>query len=104
MEVLALTWSGSGKDTLAWSATPRAATYRLRRGNASSLPALLDAGVDSCERVASSQLTSGPALTETPPSGTFYWFLIGAENAYGAGPPGNATSGPRVVDSSGACP
>ena len=102
--MLSLAWSGSGKDTLIWTATPRAATYTLRRGRGSDLAALRDAGVDSCEQVTGSALSSGPTLTESPTSGSFFWFLVRTENAFGAGSTGNATTGARVLNADGACP
>jgi hypothetical protein len=43
-------------------------------------------------------------LTEVPPAGEFYWYLVRAGNGGGLGPAGAATAGPRSQDSSGACP
>ena len=39
-----------------------------------------------------------------PSSGAFTWWLVRASNSGGTGPAGNGTAGPRLQDSSGACP
>jgi subtilisin-like proprotein convertase family protein/acetylornithine deacetylase/succinyl-diaminopimelate desuccinylase-like protein len=102
-EVAQTDWSGA-KDTLDWTSVPSAVTYKLYRGTRSDLPHLLDATIDSCTRLTTGALTSGPILTEIPAPSSFYWYLVRAENAAGQGSAGNATAGPRVLDSSGSCP
>jgi leucyl aminopeptidase len=102
-EVASTDWSGA-KDTLDWTSVPSTVTYRLYRGQGIDLPHLLDAGIDSCLRLSTASPTSGPVLTEVPAPDTFHWYLVRAENAAGQGSAGNATAGPRVVNSSGSCP
>ena len=104
LEVASLWWSGTGKDALAWSAAPRAASYVLHRGTGADLPGLLGSGIDSCERLTTAATSSGPVLSENPPAGSLSWHLIRGGNTYGVGPSGTATAGPRILDSSGACP
>ncbi len=46
----------------------------------------------------------GPgAIPEQPAAGRFFWFLVTAENAWGEGTAGNATSGPRQLTGTSAC-
>ena len=103
-EALALVWSGAGKDTLSWGAVADASMYRVVRGVVPDLPKLLDASVDSCVRFEGAATTTGPTLTEVPPAGTTYWYLTLGMRGPVAGSAGNATAGPRVVDSGGTCP
>jgi hypothetical protein len=98
----AQTWSG--KDTLTWPADTNADSYRVYRGRKADLPHLANGSVDSCTRY------EGPGTSATigdePPSlapGDFYWYLVVGLNAVGEGSAGSATSGGRVVNSSGAC-
>jgi hypothetical protein len=98
------TVSWPAKSGIAWSGVPGAETYSLYRGVGADLPKLLDSSVDSCLRLTTTELSSGSSITEMPVPGTFYWYLVRAENANGPGPIGSATSGPRVLDSSGGCP
>ncbi len=102
-EVVALTWSAT-KDGLTWSAVTEAQTYRVYRGTASDLPSLLNSGLDSCVRVETTETSTGPALTEVPPDGTLYWYLTIGVRSTVEGSAGNASAGPRIVNSSGACP
>ena len=102
-EVPALAWSAS-QDALAWTAIPNASWYDLHRGTLPDLPALLNGNVDSCIRSTGSSADSGAILTEVPPEGALYWYLVTASNAGGAGGAGSATAGPRVVNGTGICP
>jgi hypothetical protein len=99
-----LNWSAGGKSSLEWNAAAGAAFYNVYRGSAQSLPDLLDADVDSCKRATVASTTTGSAITEVPPSGSLLWYLVRGANAGGEGPAGDATAGPRVQNSSGACP
>jgi hypothetical protein len=106
-EVAGLAWSGTTKDTLGWSATTNAASYRLYRGTAGDLPSLLNSGLDSCTRFEGAGTTTGAILTEDPGSipGSLYWYLVDGVNAASVeGPAGSASAGPRIVNSSGPCP
>ncbi len=93
-------WSGKGTTT--WPANPGATSYRLYRGGAAELPALLTAAADSCLRYAGTA-TSAPA-PESPAAGGLYWYLVTGLNGTLEGPAGSATAGPRIVNSAGACP
>lgn len=101
---LPLVWSPGSATSLEWPAAPDAIWYDLYRGVRADLPNLLNATPDSCHRTFGTDLTTGNVLTETPPPGTLYWYLVRAGNAAGAGAAGDATAGPRTQDSSGACP
>jgi hypothetical protein len=105
-EVSAFDWTGPGKDTTSWSALPGAASYRLYRGVSADLPNLLNAGSDSCTRFEGTATSTGPVLTEDPAAapGGLYWYLVVGVGCSGDGPTGNASAGPRIVNSTGACP
>lgn len=102
-EVPALSWS-SGKDALGWTAIAGASWYDLHRGTLPDLPALLGSAVDSCIRATGSSPGSGAILTEMPPEGALYWYLVTAANAGGAGGAGSASAGVRVVNGTPVCP
>jgi hypothetical protein len=97
-------WTGGGKDTLSWSAVAGASAYRIHEGDGASLPSLITPAEDSCVRATVPGTTSGPVLDETPPPGGVLWFLVTAARGLCEGSAGSATAGPRVLDSSGACP
>ncbi len=101
-EATGLVWAD--RDTVQWAAASNAASYNLYRGSAPDLPALLTAVADSCGRASTPETSTGGLITETPSDGDFYWFLVRGLSAAGEGPAGDATSGPRVQDSAGACP
>ena len=44
------------------------------------------------------------AVTEIPAAGELFWYLVRAGSGGGLGPAGSATAGPRIQDSTGACP
>jgi subtilisin-like proprotein convertase family protein len=92
------------KTALEWSAALYATSYNLYRGVAAGLPALLTAGADSCTRLSTAGTSTGSVITENPPSGGILWYLVRGQNGLGEGPAGNATAGPRVQNSAGACP
>ncbi|MBP7149089.1 MAG: proprotein convertase P-domain-containing protein [Acidobacteria bacterium] len=94
----------AGKDGQTWDPVPGATSYYLYRGVAGDLPDLLTDATDSCLRLDTPDTFSGPVLTETPAAGGLYWYIVCAANSEGVGPAGDATDGPRVLNSSGACP
>jgi hypothetical protein len=101
-EVGALSWSE--KDTLSWPAATGAVSYRLHRGAPATYSALLDPAVDSCVRFEGTGTATGPVLQELPATGGLYWYLVVGMGNSVAGPAGEATAGPRVLDASGVCP
>ena len=101
-EATNLNWAG-GAQSLGWTAAPNATYHDLYRGEPAGLPHLLTGAVDSCTRGLVSGI-SVSGLSEVPPAGSFYWYLVVGANGNGEGSAGNATAGPRDVDSSGACP
>ncbi len=72
-----------------------------RRGGAAGAA---DGGLDSCTRLSTAGTSTGSVITENPPSGGILWYLVRGQNGLGEGPAGNATAGPRVQNSAGACP
>jgi hypothetical protein len=96
--------SWTNKTTQTWPATATATTYSLYRGIQSDLPQLLNSSTDSCTKYAGAA-TSTDTITEDPTGieGGFYWYLVTGSNTGGEGPAGNATAGPRTVNSSGVC-
>ena len=102
-EVTNLRWCAGTNSCLEWSAAIPPGSYRLIRGTAASLPGLLDATVDSCTVSTFSGTSTGPVLTDSPPAGEIYWFLVVATTCTLSGSAGSGTAGERVVDSSGDC-
>jgi hypothetical protein len=100
-DVSLLSWNGSSQ--LGWTATAGAAWYTVYRGIPSDLPGLLDPTLDSCQRFIGNGLNTGDVLTELPAPGTFWWYLVLGANAAGEGTAGNASSGPRTLNSTGPC-
>lgn len=105
-EVESLRWESGTKNTLIWAEAQNASAYRLYRGAAAELPQLLTPAIDSCVRFEGAVTSTGPVLLESPAaiSGRVYWYLVVGANGSNLGPAGNATAGPRIVNSSGACP
>jgi hypothetical protein len=99
-----LTWTLGSLASLDWTPGAGAAFYNLYRGTPADLVALTDASADSCLRATTAEPTTGETLSELPPDGSFYWYLVRAGNAGGEGPAGDTSAGPRVQDSQGACP
>jgi len=100
----AQTWSAD-KATQSWPAEGSSAGYRLYRGSLDAFPGLLTGDTDGCLRydgtAARVDLSSDNPSTA---AGRLYWYLVTAYNGTGSGPAGNATAGPRRLDSTGACP
>jgi hypothetical protein len=92
-----LRWSSKGRIT--WEDRGDCDSYRLYRGVAGDLPGLLDASDDSCLRWTGVDPFTGEEITEDPPAGDLFWFLVTGENAAGEGPAGNG----RTVDPAGGC-
>ena len=101
--VAGLVWPG-GTESMEWSSATTASFYNLYRGVPEDLPNLLDASDDSCYRMTTVDTATGEALSEIPPSGSFYWYLVTPGNGSGEGSAGNASSGPRVRDGDEECP
>jgi hypothetical protein len=98
----ALKWTGQNTQT--WPSDSSAASYRLYRGVKAGLPYLLDSRADSCLRYEGAA-TSAPTADDPTSlgAGDFYWYLVVGVNGPAEGPAGNATAGPRIVNSSGQC-
>ena len=101
-EVQGLTWCPETKDCLSWSAVGGATSYTVYLGHGRDLPGLLDGTVDSCT-VGSFPGTIASAIPGDVAPGEIDWFLVTATNAMGQGTAGQGSSGPRILDSSGAC-
>ena len=102
-EVVSLDW-GATTDTLSWAAASGATSYNVYRGEGPDLPKLTDGTPDSCRRMTTASLTTGPTLVEAPPDGSFHWYLVRAENGAGEGSAGMGAGAERVQDTSGVCP
>jgi hypothetical protein len=99
----ALKWTD--KNTQTWPSDSSAASYRLYRGVKAGLPYLLDSRADSCLRYEGTATNANPADDPTNLSGgDFYWYLVIGVQGPAEGPAGNATAGPRIVNSTGTCP
>lgn len=98
----AITWSGT--TALQWGATTNTNWYNVYRGDPADLPNLLNASNDSCRKWTGDSLNTGTLPTNTPAAGTFWWYIVRAANTAGEGPAGNATSGARILNSTGTCP
>lgn len=97
-------FEGPVGTSLAWEATVGSIYYHTYLGGLGTLPALLTGAIDSCRRWTTTDLATGNVLTEKPQPGGLLWYLVTAEGAYGEGSAGDATAGPRQLDSSGDCP
>ncbi|MBN2381972.1 hypothetical protein JXQ70_03730 [bacterium] len=104
-EVTDVGWAASSTTNLSWATTPNADTYHVYRGTPSDLPNLLDSNLDSCLKWSGSTTQTGEGVLDLVPAvDSFYWFIVLGENStQGFGPAGDATSGPRQLDSSGDC-
>jgi hypothetical protein len=104
-DMTGLRWTDG--ETLEWDADLGASLgYRVYRGVSADLPALLDLNVDSCLAFTASDRFQNTAsgLTEIPPAGELYWYLVTGVNAAGESGAGNHSGGPRVLNDSGSCP
>ncbi len=94
----------TNKTTHTWPAEAQATGYKVYRGLQADLPALLTAAQDSCLKYTGAATSC--TVNEDPAgvAGRFYWYLVTGTNTGGEGTAGNATAGPRVVNSGGTCP
>jgi alpha-tubulin suppressor-like RCC1 family protein len=99
----AQTWSN--KNTQTWPANASATSYNVYRGVKAGLPKLLNRDYDSCLRYqgGSHSLPTPEDPTSLGP-GDFYWYIVTGVNSMGEGPAGDATSGTRMINSTGTCP
>ncbi len=97
-----LRWNG--KTSMNWATIADATFYHVYRGLPQSLHDLLTPNPDSCLRMTTTFPGTGNSLTEVPLTRSFFWYLVRAANSAGEGPAGNASSGPRIQNSGGACP
>lgn len=100
----AQTWSDKNNQT--WPAASGTVTgYRLYRGQKTDLANLLNSNTDSCKRYDGAATTANtPDDPTTLSAGDFYWYIVTAYNGAGEGSAGNATAGPRTINSTGDCP
>lgn len=96
-------WSAD-KKTQSWPADATATGYRLYRGGPADLPNLLNCSYDSCKKPDQSGTSIDLSSEANPASGAFYWYIVTGYNATGEGSAGNATAGPRFLNSNGNCP
>ncbi len=96
-EVPQIAWCGGANACLQWGPVASASRYQIVRGAPSAFPALLNSGFDSCQRLVV-QPTGTLGLSETPPAGGMFWYLVDAVNVCGQGAWGNATAGSRIVN------
>lgn len=97
--------SWSDKDTIGWQVVSGIVSgYRLYKGVPTDLPNVVTASDDSCTRYDGPSLSYALQTSDQPASGSFYWFLVTAYNGAGEGSAGNASSGPRTINSTGSCP
>jgi hypothetical protein len=101
-EVDMIEWCAGQKDCLAWTVTAGAEEYIVYRGDEPDLAGLLGVGLDSCTVGTFGETTTGAGVADPEP-GVLHWYLVTAGNVDGEGPAGQATEGPRVVNSAGAC-
>jgi subtilisin-like proprotein convertase family protein len=99
-----LNWVAESETDLEWTLTSDASFYNLYRGTGADLTSLIDGAADSCRRLTTMSTTTGGGLTEPPPPGSLFWYLVRGGSAGGEGPVGDASSGPRLQDSTGDCP
>jgi hypothetical protein len=102
------TWTASQtSQTIGWNSAPTATGYRVYRGTKAQLPNLLNTNQNFCTRYDGTNLSlditsDNPATIDSTYRVVYY--LIVAYNDAGNGPAGNATSGPRTVNTTGDCP
>ncbi len=93
--------------SLSWEQVAGAESYNLYRGKPADLPNLAvqpgPAVPNACTRWSGTTAGTEPILTETPPPGSLFWYLVTAVGAYGEGDVQDGTNGPRQIVSSGPC-
>jgi hypothetical protein len=100
----AQTWTN--KTTHTWAANGQATLgYNVYRGMKADLPQLMNSSDDSCTKYLEISDNFCPISDDpTGIAGGFYWYLVTGVNGNGEGSAGNATAGPRIVNSTGTCP
>jgi hypothetical protein len=99
-----LVWSGSGKDTLSWSAASCATGYRVYRGDQRQMQNL-PTGATACLSYDGTGTTTGATQTAAPSAGSFYWYLAVGYDTAGEGSAGSGTNYPlRMIVNTGTCP
>ena len=73
--ITTLVWTAGSKTSLEWSA-PGADSFVVYEGGPAELPSLLDGSLDSCRRIATVATTTGPILTQTPPVGGLFRYVV----------------------------
>jgi hypothetical protein len=99
-----LMWESGEPIALGWEPAAGATSYRLYRGTGDTLPGLLDGSPDSCLRFQGSGTSTLGTLTEIPPPGTFFWYVVAGVDGPTQGSAGEALGAERVVNSTGSCP
>jgi hypothetical protein len=94
----------TGKTTHTWPSAAGATGYKVYRGLLADLPNLLNSSTDSCTKWTGAATSCTVNDDPSGIAGGFYWYLVTGTNAGGEGSAGNATAGPRTVNSSGTCP
>jgi hypothetical protein len=95
-----LQYCAGRQDCLTWPSVSGATSYNVYRGDSSTLGNPLT----GCLRFSTAGTTTGNILAEAPSAGNFYWYLVTAVAGACEGSSGDATSGPRSLNSSGGCP
>ena len=99
------TQSWTSATVQVWDTVATATGYKLQKGQYADLPNLLNTSVDSCNSYTGASTSA--TVADDPAglaAGDFYWYLVIAYNLGGDGPAGNATTGARILNSSGSCP
>lgn len=102
-EVANLQWCPGPKNCLQWDPVPTATQYRVYRGERTSFACLLNPSVESCDDGTFATTTTSGTITDIPPVGSLYWFLVTGTNGTGEGTAGAATTGARLQNVSGTC-
>jgi len=90
------------KNTPVWDAVSGATYYKLYRGGLSNLPTLSPpAATAAC---CTTGLPQATPISSVLAPGSLYWYLVIAGNGAGESSAGNATAGPRILNSTGTCP
>jgi CSLREA domain-containing protein len=97
-----LSWCPGTKNCLQWPVLTGSSSYAVYRGTAGDLPSLVNANTDSCLSW-SGVGNSTVSITDTPPPGSLYWYIVRPINSCGEGSAGSTSEGPRIQNSTGPC-
>lgn len=105
--VTGVSWDPGDTTLLRWLPVA-GASYRVYKGVRANLTNLTDPRIDSCLRKLTTTASTGPVLTEVPPLGQLFWYMVRAVNSCGEGTAGSYRIGganlrPRIHDSIGDC-